>query len=240
MTYDRKIYFPDEPKYAVPQPGNQRWKTDPSLHSCERTQETLQSKKNLEYHETYVEEFLNKDPVRDWESIERCIELFMFFLDQIKMDILKVQTSNWSILDCGTKDGQFPEWLNSQGIEVLGTEISGDYVNWAQNKNRPVEYGDVCDLPPKWTDKYDVVFSHHLLGLVADYWVGLSEMYRVTKPGGYLVALNDVPGNPKKHFSYIGGPDIFEVFTNTNKCVTIYNGPWNQDRPKEWVYIVKK
>lgn len=234
MTYDRKIYFTDEPN-AAPQPGNQRWKTDPALHSCERIEEKLQSKKMLDYYDVYVDEFLNKDPIRDWESIERCIALWQFFLLQIEPF-----AGETSILDCGTKDGQFPEWLNKQGFEVLGIEISDAYVNWAQNHHRPVEYGDVCDMPPKWTDKFDVVFAHHLLGLVPDYWLGLTEMYRVTKPGGYLVTLNDVPGNPRKHYSYIGGPDIFEAFTHMNKCDMIYSGPWNQEMPKEYVYIVKK
>lgn len=218
----------------------QKWKSDPTLHSCDRIDEDLQSKKVLDYYDTYINEFLEKDPLRDWESIERCISLWSFMLDKLEKNIINVKNENWSVLDVGTKDGQFPEWLNTQGIDCLGIEISDNYVNYAQKKNRNVKYGDVCNLSSKWENKFDVVFSHHLLGLVPDYWVGLCEMYKVTKPGGYMITLNQVPGNRKKHFSYIDSPDIFGKFTMINKCNIIYNDYVDLGFPNEWVYIIQK
>lgn len=240
MSFDRKIYFSDDyNKKPAQQPANQKWKTDPDLHSCERVDDGIQSKKLMDYYDKYVPEFLDSDPIRDWESIDRAIALFQFFLNQISTE--KTFVNNWLILDCGTKDGQFPEWLSKQGyVDAKGIEISGDYVKWAQDHNRPVEYCDVCDMPPKWDNKFDVVFSHHLLGLVPDYFVGLQEMFRVTKPNGYMVTLNDCPGNPRKHYSYIDSPEIFETFTGLTGAKEIYSGYWNTDMPKEWVYIIQK
>lgn len=192
----------------------QKWKTDESLHSCKTKGENGQVKKVLDYREVYIREFLDADPLRDWESIERCKDLFKFcvyeFLTELQLETPE-SIKKWKFLDCGTKDGQMPAWVKEEyGTDALGIEISNPYIEWAQSKGRPVIYGDVCALPQVWTNKYDFVFSHHVLGLTSDYFKGLAEMFRVTKPGGYLVTLNDVPGNPKKHYSYIASTKAYD------------------------------
>jgi len=170
----------------------QKWKQDPSLYDCPRKE----GRKEMDYAGVYVDEFLSTDPLRDWESIDRCKVLWDWSMERTEGEIRKV-------LDCGTKDGQFPEWLVSKGIDAVGVEIAPEYVAWAKERNRPVEYGDVCSLEYQ-DESFDMVFSHHLLGLVSNWYKGLSEMYRVVRKGGYLVTLNDIPGNKRKHYSYIG------------------------------------
>ena len=216
----------------------QRWKEDPSLHSCERINGVWQKTKNLDYSETYRVEFLESDPLRDWESIDRCIDLWEWAIQFAKIDI-----TDFCVLDCGTKDGQFPEWLLDQGVRgAIGLEFSHKYVKYAKERGRPVVWGDVCDLD-FGADIYDFVFSHHLLGLTADYRKGLDEMFRVTKPGGYMITLNDVPGNPKKHFSYIEDDNVFDDFlvNHNDEIDTIYwNEHWGKVSPKEYVLFVRK
>ena len=222
----------------------QKWKIDSSLHSCDRKD----GKKVLDYHTTYVDEFLNSDPIRDWESISRCGYLWDRFMKRlgddegVYSDFIESRALSWKVLDCGTKDGQFPQWLRDIGIkDAIGIEISMDYVEYAQSKNRPVRYGDVCNMPEDWSDRFDCVFSHHLLGLTPDYQKGLDEMWRVLNPGGFLITLNDVPGNPKKHYSLITDSKIFDDFIvdNSNSEV-LFNGYWKQEFPSEWVLMVKK
>lgn len=227
----------------------QKWKIDSSLHSCERKD----GKKVLDYHSTYVDEFLNSDPIRDWESIDRCKYLWERFIKRIceEEELTRKYVTecalDWKVLDCGTKDGQFPQWLRDIGIkDALGIEISQDYIYYARNdKNRPVIYGDVCNMPEEWSDRFTVVFSHHLLGLTPDYRKGLDEMWRVTEPGGYIITLNDVPGNPKKHYSLIEDATVFDEFIaepadDTFFNEVLYNGYWKQKFPKEWVMIIRK
>ena len=84
----------------------QKWKEDPGLHSCVRHDKGSQQCKTLDYEKVYKKEFLESDPVRDWESIERCKELWFWATEMVD-----VNTSDWSVLDVGTKDAQFPEWL---------------------------------------------------------------------------------------------------------------------------------
>ena len=221
----------------------QKWKIDSSLHSCERKN----GKKIIDYHSTYVDEFLNSDPIRDWESIDRCAALWEWCMRKIGDDeglyseFIETRALKWKVLDCGTKDGQFPQRLKEMKIEdVIGIEISPDYVEYAQELKRPIIYGDVCDMKAEWRDKFDCVFSHHLLGLTFDIQKALDEMYRVLKSGGYMITCTDVPGNPRKHYSLINDPKIFTKFITNNDMNVLYNGFWNHEFPKEWVFFVRK
>lgn len=216
---------------------DQRWKTDPALHSCGRSDEGNQTIKEIDYDKVYVEEFLNTDPVRDWESIDRCKLLWYWMIDK-----LDVNPSDWDVLDVGSKDGQFPEWLIEDNVteSAIGCEISEDYLEYCKEKKRPVVYGNACNLPVIWLQKFDCVFSHHLLGLTPNYLQTMDEMFMCCKPGGYMITLNDVPGNPRKHYSYIENPTIFHEFCKKWEVKPIHNDRWNQDYAKEWVLLVQK
>jgi SAM-dependent methyltransferase len=217
----------------------QRWKTDPTLHSCPTEKVGDQTKKKIDYGKTYIEEFLNKDPLRDWESINRCQHLWMWCMTNLYDRWPYELPKTWKILDCGTKDGQFPAWLRETEYEQsMGIEISGVYVDYAKELGRPVAYGDVCNMDVSWTNNFDFVFSHHLHGLTPDYLKALEEMYRVTNK--YMVALNDVPGNKRKHYSYIDSPDIFHKFVEDNPCEVIHNDYLETGFGKEWVIFIKK
>lgn len=210
----------------------QKWKIDSSLYSCERKD----GKKVLDYHTTYVKEFLEADPLKDWESIERCINLWYWASEKSKWGNI----DEWSVLDAGSKDGQFPEFLEPVVEKAIGIEISSDYIRYAQSKGRSVIYGNICELSEEWSDKYNCVFSHHLLGLTPDINKAISEMYRVTKSGGYIITLTQIPGNEKKHYSYIDSPQIFYQFVENNQCSVIYNDYLDTGFENEWVFFIKK
>ena len=217
----------------------QKWKTDPSLYNCDTVDNKGQINKKLNYDKIYVKEFLDSDPIKDWKSIERCIRLWEFFYDLVgyKLD------NDAYVLDCGTKDGQFPEYLKSHGIKGIGIEISKPYVEYAKSLNRNVEYGDVCNLKYK-DNTFNVVFSHHLLGLVSDYRLALKEMMRVLSTYGYLVTLNDIPGNKRKHYSYIEDMNIIKEWLSSldfpdNRIVYFDENPL-MPNTREKILIVEK
>jgi len=188
----------------------------------------------MDYENVYVEEFLNQDPLRDWESIDRCKWLWDWALRT-----LSENEEPWKILDCGTKDGQFPAWLREEGFDqAMGIEISEPYVDYAKSKGRPVAYGDACNMDDSWTGNFDFVFAHHLHGLTPDYLKALEEMYRVTN--NYMIALNQVPGNKQKHYSYIETPKIFHKFIEDNLCEVIYNDYVDTGFENEFVMFIKK
>ncbi len=215
----------------------QKWKKDPSLYGCETIDNNGQINKKLNYESVYVKEFLDSDPLKDWESIDRCIKLWDFFESKIEIN------NSLKVLDCGTKDGQFTVYLNDLDHDCIGIEISESYVNFAKNLKRNVVYGDVCDL--QFNDNsFDVVFSHHLLGLVKDYRLALKEMIRVVDINGYVVTLNDIPGNKRKHYSYIDNMDVIRRWLNEddfpkNKIIYFSFNP-NMPSTNEKILIIQK
>ena len=220
----------------------QKWKEDPALHSCIRQDKGSQQIKTIDYERVYKREFLESDSVRDWESIDRCKELWNWAIEMIDAN-----PSDWRVLDVGTKDAQFPEWLMKDYVvdNAIGCEIADDYLKYAEEKKRPIVYGNACDLPKRMFEKFDMVFSHHLLGLVPDYMLGLNEMWKTVKTGGFMLTLNDVPGNPRKHYSLIETPEIFTEFMAQDGViqafpVLAFNDFWNDSFPKEWVFFIQK
>jgi SAM-dependent methyltransferase len=228
---------------------DQKWKTDESLYGAPTEVNGEQLNKKLDYDTVYRKEFLDCDPLRDWESIDRCIWLWEWAVNQIidwdGESIVKTMM-DWKVLDIGTKDGQFVEYLVNNSIDGLGIEYSKPYVKYAQDKGRNVEWGDACHLfgmkdgstDHKTDNTFDFVFSHHVLGLVSDYRKALDEMFRVSKK--YMIALNQVPGNPRKHYSYINSPQIFHNFVEDTGCKVIYNDYLDTGFQNEWVIFVKK
>jgi SAM-dependent methyltransferase len=218
----------------------QKWKKDKSLYAAPTEVNGEQLNKKLDYETVYTKEFLDCDPLRDWESIDRCIWLWEWAINQIidwdGESIVKTMM-DWKVLDVGTKDGQFVDYLVNNSIDALGIEYSKPYVKYAQEKGRNVEFGDVCNLMFE-DNVFDFVFSHHLHGLTPDYRKALDEMYRVSKK--YMLALNQVPGNLRKHYSYISDASIFHNFIKDTGCEVIYNDYLDTGFKNEWVIFVEK
>jgi SAM-dependent methyltransferase len=210
----------------------QKWKTDESLYGAETEVMGDQITKKLDYDTVYRKEFLDSDPVKDWDSVSRCIWLWEWALEFTEENPI-----DWYVLDVGTKDCQFPMHLVETGTMAVGVEYSKEYVDYADKLGRPIVYGDACNLGFE-DDTYDLVFSHHVHGLVSDYRKALDEMYRVSSK--YMIALNQVPGNPRKHYSYINSPQIFHKFVEDKGCRVIYNDYLDTGFINEWVIFVEK
>jgi SAM-dependent methyltransferase len=214
--------------------GQQQWKTDKKLYACPTKKENNQIKKELNY-DYYISKFIKEDPIRDWESISRCEWLFEWAMEQIDD---KIET----LLDVGCKDGMFVDKLRDLSIMSFGLEIDERYVRYAVNKGRPVKYGNACAMEFD-DDVFDFVFSHHLHGLLPDYAKGIEEMMRVSRK--YMLCLNQVPGNPRKHYSYIDSPTLYHNFVEfgahtVGPFEVLYNDYLDTGFNNEWVLFVKK
>ena len=215
----------------------QKWKNDPKLYGCETENNQGQINKKLDYYTTYKTEFLEQDEKKDWESIEGCEELWYFTKKA-------AQIKRGYVLDVGTKDGQFTAYFDDKpGFECIGIELADDYVKYAQDKGRNVIKGDVCNLDFE-DNHFDVVFSHHVLGLTPDYKKAIQEMYRVCKSGGIITSLNHIPGNKRKHFSYIESPKIIKGWLTEDwfdgEIIFFDYSPWKGVESKEFIFILQK
>jgi len=209
--------------------ANQEWKTNPKLYDCPTVKDGNQIKKELDY-KYFVKKFIKEDPIRDWESISRCLWLFEWSLNKIDDEIE-------TILDCGCKDALFVSNLRDKGYQSLGVEIDDRYVRYATEKGRPIYQGDMTNLSFE-DNQFDYVFAHHVHGLLPCYLTGLQEMYRVSKK--YMICLNQVPGNKRKHYSYIDSPQLFHDFIESVNCEVLYNDYLETGYGNEWVLFIEK
>jgi len=207
----------------------QKWKTDKNLYDCKRDKN---NNKEMDYYDEYVSNFLACDPLRNWESVSRCVDLWKFFINKVDSKELKY------VLDVGTKDGQFTQYLNDNGFDCQGIEIDQQYVQFAQEKNRNVVFGDVTNLN-RPDGSVEVVFAHHVLGLCPSFLSAYTEMMNVTNR--YVVTLDSIPGNKRKHYSYMDSKDeLTGILEKISPHKVIYCDYWNKERPTELVTILEK
>lgn len=104
------------------------------------------------------------------------------------LDRAGVLRSGDRILEIGCGIGTVVFKLSGQGYDVIGTDISGEAINYGRKK-----YGDIRlevqaaeSLP--YEDRYfDVVLSFDLFEHIAATDVHLSEVRRVLRPGGHYL-----------------------------------------------------
>ncbi|MGF1586729.1 MAG: class I SAM-dependent methyltransferase [Bacteroidales bacterium] len=90
-------------------------------------------------------------------------------------------------LGCGT--GHWTEYFSMQGFKVTATDISESMLKIAENKNIKHSVflkADAADLSFP-DNSFPVIASITMLEFVEDTTRVLDEIYRVLKPGGYLV-----------------------------------------------------
>ena len=89
-------------------------------------------------------------------------------------------------LGCGT--GHWTELFVSKGFDVIATDISDAMLHKAIEKNLDAEIlkADAGELPFK-NESFDVVATVTMMEFVNSKEVVLNEIYRVLKPGGYLL-----------------------------------------------------
>jgi SAM-dependent methyltransferase len=98
-----------------------------------------------------------------------------------------------SILDFGCGCGRMLLWLKElgQSSRLHGTDIDGDAIKWCRENLPYVTVGvNDADPPLPYPDgSFDLVFNHsvftHIDARRQDMW--LSELQRVTRPGGFVV-----------------------------------------------------
>ena len=171
-----------------------KWKQMPNIANAPRDK---QGRKKISYN-TYVDLVVKDEEVKDWlDRFERQKETWKWVRD--KYNLTPDMFEDFKLLDCGAGDGLFVDWLKKNGYDAIGMDINEKYVEYAKGKGRPVEHGDICHLPCP-DNKFDVTFSHQVLGLVQDRKTAIRERLRVTKIGGLLIALDHLQLDSQKHF----------------------------------------
>ena len=107
------------------------------------------------------------------------------------------------MLDVGTRDGYAVGRYNTLGArEVAGIEVVKETAKFAnENTGGVVRHADMRSIPDP-DNSWDIVTCMHALEHVPDPKVGLHEMVRVLKPGGWLFVVVPLEETPSKKWAH--------------------------------------
>lgn len=102
------------------------------------------------------------------------------------------------VLDAGCGTGWFSRYWQTQGSRVTALDLSASMLNQARENQAAAAYleGDI-ELLPLADEQFTLAWSNLVLQWCSDLHQGLSELYRVTRPGGCVafttLAANSLP-----------------------------------------------
>jgi SAM-dependent methyltransferase len=132
----------------------------------------------IDYFEKH---WLNNDSVIPFAKKQSAIR----FLDAI----IKPAFENPLILDAGCGDGVHLSVLNELlgTVRAVGVDISHNVIAKLKEQTREAVLcqADICQLP-FGNGTFDTTYSFGVLAYTENPWQGMSELYRVTKNGGWV------------------------------------------------------
>ena len=118
------------------------------------------------------------------EMISSSLNYFIPKLDKICKN-LELQRREFSVLDAGARDGWTVEEFSKLGFRAQGLELVTELVEHAQSLGRDVVKGDIQSMP--FPDAhFNAAFCRHTLEHTTNPMKALSELIRVTAPGGLI------------------------------------------------------
>ncbi len=107
-------------------------------------------------------------------------------IDDLELELCERYGRGRSMLECGCGTGLLLERMAAFAKEAKGIDLSPGMLELAKTRGLDVTVGSVTELPFE-DDRFDVTCSFKVLAHVEDIAKGLSEMARVTKPGGVML-----------------------------------------------------
>ena len=108
-------------------------------------------------------------------------------LDTLELDIIKPLAEGKEVLEVGAGTGLIMQGLGGAPKRLVGLDISGGMLKQAGARGFDVVQGSATDLPFE-NERFDLAYSFKVLAHIPDIEKALSEMSRVLRPGGTLVA----------------------------------------------------
>lgn len=107
-------------------------------------------------------------------------------VDELELGIVEPYARGRRVLEAGCGTGLLLERVDRIAAQAVGVDLSRGMLERARQRGLTVVQGSVTALP--FADaSFDTVYSMKVLAHVPDIDRALSEMARVTKPGGHLV-----------------------------------------------------
>jgi SAM-dependent methyltransferase len=108
-------------------------------------------------------------------------------VDDLEVSLVERYGRGKDVLECGSGTGLLLERISRFARDARGVDLSPGMLEKARRRGLSVQEGSVTRLPFS-DDSFDVVCSFKVLAHVPNVGRALSEMVRVTRPGGIVLA----------------------------------------------------
>ncbi len=129
---------------------------------------------------TYYDEFA------DWYERERG-RGYHQMLDDLEVSLVERYGRGADVLEAGCGTGLILERIAGFAARARGVDLSAGMLGKAKARGLDVVQASITSLPYA-DDSFDLVCSFKVLAHIADIRGALSEMARVTRPGGFVLA----------------------------------------------------
>lgn len=146
-------------------------------------------------------------------------------VDDLEIGLVAKYGSGKSVLEAGCGTGLLLERIAGFASHAKGIDLSPRMLDRARARGLDVAEGSVTALPhPDAT--FDVTCSFKVLAHVQDIGKALSEMARVTKPGGVILAEFYNPFSFRALAKRFGPAGKISRFTTEAAVYTRFDAPW--------------
>ncbi|MEW5821784.1 MAG: class I SAM-dependent methyltransferase [Cyanobacteriota bacterium] len=113
-------------------------------------------------------------------------EGYHLLIDELEIACIQDYVAGKKVLEAGCGTGLILNVVNLLAEEAIGIDLSPGMLTLARNKGLNVQQASITEIPFE-NETFDIVYSFKVLAHVKDIKKAVSEMARVTKPGGVLV-----------------------------------------------------
>jgi SAM-dependent methyltransferase len=126
-------------------------------------------------------------------------------LDRLELEVIRPFAEGRDVLEVGAGTGLIMEGLGDAPKSKVGLDISSGMLRKARERGFNVVQGSATDLPFE-NERFDLAYSFKVLAHIPDIEKVLSEMSRVLRPGGVMVAEFYNAHSIRNLAKRIGGP----------------------------------
>jgi len=105
-----------------------------------------------------------------------------------RLRILKSFAKTGKLLEVGAATGEFLEIAKRSGFDVLGIDLSENYIEYSRKKGLKVFHGKIEDLPND-NNSFDIIVMFHLIEHIVNPLSFLQEIKKRLKPDGLIYTI---------------------------------------------------
>jgi ubiquinone/menaquinone biosynthesis C-methylase UbiE len=146
-------------------------------------------------------------------------------IDDLEIDLTERHGRGRDVLECGCGTGLLLERIAGFARTARGIDLSPGMLEHARARGLDVREGSVTSLPEE-DASFDVTCSFKVLAHVPDIGKALSEMARVTRPGGVILAEFYNPLSLRALVKRLGPAGKISDSTKESAVYTRFDPPW--------------